>query len=88
MTDNFFDLGGHSLLATQVVSRIQAAFQVDFDLRTFFTNPTVSGLAAAIKPSGFGLVDANADRARLAGDTVAAFLFAAAHLVPAAVVRR
>ena len=48
-TDNFFDLGGHSLLALQAVSRIQAAFQVDFTLRAFFLNATVAAVGAAVE---------------------------------------
>ena len=48
--ENFFLIGGDSLLATQVVSRIQKMFQVDISLRSFFNNPTVSGLAKALLP--------------------------------------
>jgi amino acid adenylation domain-containing protein len=43
--DNFFELGGHSLLATQVVNQINALFQVDLPLRTFFTVRTLANLA-------------------------------------------
>ncbi len=47
--ENFFDLGGHSLLATQLLSRIQATFGIDMDLRAVFTNPTVEGLAREVE---------------------------------------
>ena len=49
MNENFFDLGGHSLIATQVLSRIQTAFHVELDLRTFFADPTAAGLARAVE---------------------------------------
>lgn len=47
--ENFLDLGGHSLLAMRIVSQIRTAYQIDFTLRQFFENPTVSGNALAIQ---------------------------------------
>ncbi|MFD3842383.1 non-ribosomal peptide synthase/polyketide synthase, partial [Streptomyces sp. NPDC058642] len=46
--DDFFALGGDSILAVRVVSRLRAAFGTDVSPRLLFTNPTVSGLAAAL----------------------------------------
>ena len=46
--DNFFDLGGHSLPAIRIVSRINAAFEIDFPLDLFFTHPTIAELAIAV----------------------------------------
>jgi nonribosomal peptide synthetase DhbF len=49
ITENFFELGGQSLLATQVISRINDRCGVSFDLRVLFEQPTVQGLATAVK---------------------------------------
>ncbi|HVG64400.1 MAG TPA: amino acid adenylation domain-containing protein [Hyalangium sp.] len=43
--DDFFALGGHSLRALQVMSRIRQHFQADIPLRSFFSRPTLAGLA-------------------------------------------
>jgi acyl carrier protein len=46
--DDFFLLGGHSFLATQIISRINAAFQIDVPLRSLFESSTVAEMAAVI----------------------------------------
>jgi len=42
---NFFDIGGHSLLATQIVSRVEALYEVKFPLKVLFQNATIEGMA-------------------------------------------
>ena len=49
--DNFFALGGDSLRATQVMSRIQAMFEVNLPIVTIFKKPTVEELAKEITAS-------------------------------------
>jgi len=48
VSDNFFALGGHSLTATRLLARIRADYGVEVPIRAFFSDPTVSGLAAAL----------------------------------------
>jgi amino acid adenylation domain-containing protein len=47
--DNFFELGGHSLRAMQVLSRINAIFEIELPLAALFAHSTVEGLAAVIE---------------------------------------
>ena len=47
--DNFFELGGSSLLAVQFISRLRDKFQQHIPLGLLFDQPTVAGLAEAIR---------------------------------------
>jgi len=49
---DFFEIGGHSLLAVRVLSRIQAAFEVEIPLRQIFESSTLAGLALVIEEAG------------------------------------
>lgn len=49
VADSFFALGGHSLLAVRLVNEIARATGVRLPLATFFTDPTVEGVARALK---------------------------------------
>jgi amino acid adenylation domain-containing protein len=46
--DNFFEVGGHSLLATRVMSQVRKRLGVEVELRIFFEDATVEGLANQI----------------------------------------
>jgi amino acid adenylation domain-containing protein len=52
--DDFFTLGGHSLRALQVTSRIRQRFQVEVSLRSFFSHPTLAGLAGLLSQAQGG----------------------------------
>lgn len=48
MDDDFFALGGHSLAAVQIASRIRNSIGRDFDLKEFYSTPTIAHLAALL----------------------------------------
>ncbi|HEX6862683.1 MAG TPA: amino acid adenylation domain-containing protein, partial [Thermoanaerobaculia bacterium] len=45
---DFFAAGGHSLLAVRMLSRVQAAFDVEIPIRRVFEHPTIAGLARVV----------------------------------------
>jgi acyl carrier protein len=58
--DDFFKLGGHSLLATQVLSRVQAEFQVEIPLQVLFSGiTTIAQIAKMIEQSQIQQADAD-----------------------------
>ncbi|HSK79450.1 MAG TPA: amino acid adenylation domain-containing protein, partial [Thermoanaerobaculia bacterium] len=67
--DHFFELGGDSLTAAQAVARIREAFDIDFQLRSLFEEPTVAGLASVLRLSDDGakVEETAALRVELAG---------------------
>ncbi|MGA4607264.1 amino acid adenylation domain-containing protein [Pseudoalteromonas maricaloris] len=48
VTDNFFQCGGHSLLATRLITKIRAAFDVEFTLKSLFEAPSIEEQAQVI----------------------------------------
>ncbi|MGD0014185.1 MAG: amino acid adenylation domain-containing protein, partial [Bryobacteraceae bacterium] len=54
LRDDFFDLGGHSLLAVRLLARIQKEFGRKITLAEFFQQPTLAGLAAALRSGSAG----------------------------------
>ncbi|WP_158883359.1 polyketide synthase [Rhodanobacter sp. L36] len=56
--DNFFDLGGNSLLAVRTLARIRSAFPSSAPtITTFFGDPNVAAIAAAIEGRGTHAID-------------------------------
>jgi amino acid adenylation domain-containing protein len=51
---DFFGIGGHSLLAIRMLSRIRETTGCDIPLRMLFEDPTIGGLARALRGSGPG----------------------------------
>lgn len=45
--DDFFASGGHSLLALRLLARLREQLGIEIPLSTFFTTPSIAGLAAA-----------------------------------------
>lgn len=50
--DNFFVLGGHSLLAGQVITRVNALFDLDLTVQALFRAATVAAFAAEVERAG------------------------------------
>ncbi len=46
--DDFFSLGGDSMLAARLLTRIRAAFEVDFTMREIFDHPSLAELTLAV----------------------------------------
>ncbi|MPQ34066.1 amino acid adenylation domain-containing protein [Clostridium estertheticum] len=46
--DNFFELGGHSLLAIQLLTRVNAKFNTNIQLKDFFKASSIQGLTEEI----------------------------------------
>ena len=47
--ESFFDVGGHSLLASQVLLEVSQRTGVTISLASFFDNPTILGIVAAVE---------------------------------------
>lgn len=54
---NFFTVGGHSLLATRLIARVNESFGSDVGLHAVFEDPTIAGLAGALRASGLGAAE-------------------------------
>jgi amino acid adenylation domain-containing protein/non-ribosomal peptide synthase protein (TIGR01720 family) len=46
--DNFFELGGHSLLAIRIIAAIRKRLQLEVNIKSLFSHPTIARLAALL----------------------------------------
>lgn len=47
--ENFFTIGGHSLLAINLVNKVEKEFDIQYNLRNFFDDPTIKGMSELIQ---------------------------------------
>ena len=58
--DNFFALGGDSLQAIQLISRIRKVFDVELEVRSMFSEPTVAHLTTMVEAAVQGTASSGA----------------------------
>src|SRR5439155_27043765 len=56
--DNFYDLGGDSILATQLLTRIRETLHLEISFGSFFTTPSLAGVARSVERAHQGTLDA------------------------------
>jgi acyl carrier protein len=49
ISDNFFDIGGNSLLAISIISKVEAEFNIELNLRLFFDGPNIKDLSENVE---------------------------------------
>ncbi|KAF7767744.1 hypothetical protein PCIT_a3832 [Pseudoalteromonas citrea] len=55
VTADFFELGGHSLLSIRLLSKIRKHFEIEIDIDTLFSAPTIKGIAGVIAKNKGGV---------------------------------
>jgi amino acid adenylation domain-containing protein len=74
-TDDFFDLGGHSLLAVRMLQRMHDLYGTAPPLAALYTNPTIDGLAQALRAGEPAQLQAPLVRLREGGPRAPLFFF-------------
>lgn len=47
--DNFFERGGHSLLAVRLLNRIESKYEVQFEIKSLYENPTIQNISQQLE---------------------------------------
>ena len=71
---SFFELGGHSLVAPRISARLRSALGVEVPLSLLFDEPTVAGVAAAVRGTAERVRPSPLVRLSTAGDEPPLFL--------------